>query len=74
MLETNASIVILLSVILSLSTKKKSWNVFTGIISGFLLQHALQGWCPPIPIFRRMGIRTSEEINQEKCSLKSYIK
>jgi hypothetical protein len=27
-------------------------------VGGFLLQHAVEGWCPPLPVFRRMGVRT----------------
>ncbi len=40
------------------------------IVAGFLLQHAVQGWCPPVPIFRRMGIRTAREIDSERYALK----
>ena len=35
-----------------------------------VLQHALQGWCPPVPLFRRLGFRTEAEINQERYALK----
>ena len=38
--------------------------------AGFLLQHALQGWCPPLPLLRRLGIRTSAEIHQEIIALR----
>jgi hypothetical protein len=41
------------------------------VVGGFLLKHALQGWCPPVPVFRRMGVRTQTEIEQEKMSLKA---
>ncbi|WP_111420331.1 efflux transporter outer membrane subunit, partial [Rhodoplanes roseus] len=27
----------------------------------FLFQHAIQGWCPPVPILRRLGFRTELE-------------
>lgn len=40
-------------------------------VTGFLLQHAIQGWCPPIPILRRLGFRTSDEINRERYALKA---
>jgi hypothetical protein len=36
----------------------------------FFLQHALQGWCPPLPIFRKLGYRTKDEIAKEKYALK----
>ncbi|HEX6963175.1 MAG TPA: hypothetical protein VF175_15015 [Lacipirellula sp.] len=41
------------------------------VVGGFLLQHALQGWCPPLPIFRRYGFRTQYEIEQERYALKA---
>lgn len=40
------------------------------IVAGFLLQHALQGWCPPLPVLRRLGYRTQSEIEQERYALK----
>lgn len=40
------------------------------IVAGFLLQHAIQGWCPPVPAFRRLGIRTAREIEAERYALK----
>ncbi len=41
------------------------------IVTGFLFQHAIQGWCPPLPVLRRRGFRTAEEINQERYALKA---
>jgi hypothetical protein len=35
----------------------------------FLLQHGLQGWCPPLPVLRRLGVRTQREIDAEKYAL-----
>jgi hypothetical protein len=37
----------------------------------FFAQHALQGWCPPIPVFRRFGVRTAREIARERYALKA---
>ena len=37
----------------------------------FLLQHALQGWCPPLPLFRRLGVRTAREIARERYALQA---
>lgn len=71
-LETNASSAIILSTVLGLTVNKK-WFVATGVVGGFLLQHAIQGWCPPVEVFRRMGIRTCSEINYEKNVLKSLL-
>ncbi len=41
------------------------------VVGGFLLQHAVQGWCPPLPVFRRMGVRTQTEIDEERNALKA---
>jgi hypothetical protein len=40
------------------------------VVGGFLLQHAVQGWCPPLPIFRHFGVRTQTEIDQKRYALK----
>ena len=39
------------------------------LVGAFLLQHALQGWCPPVPVLRRLGFRTSREIFEERLAL-----
>ncbi len=31
---------------------------------------AVQEWCPPVPVFRRLGVRTCQEIDEEKYALK----
>ncbi len=41
------------------------------LVSGFLFQHAIEGWCPPVPILRRLGFRTSYEIDEERQALKA---
>lgn len=48
----------------------KKWLMLPSIVLGFYVQHSLQGWCPPLPIFRKMGVRTRQEIEQEKYALK----
>lgn len=40
-------------------------------VCAFLLQHALQGWCPPVPVLRRLGFRTQREIFEERLALKA---
>src|SRR3569623_464655 len=41
------------------------------VVGGFLFQHAVQGWCPPLPVFRRLGFRTQTEIDYERYALKA---
>lgn len=68
-LEANAAAITLLSIILGFLFSYY-WFTFAGFISFFLLVHAVQGWCPPLPIIRRMGKRTPTEINNEKMAIK----
>ncbi len=49
----------------------KRFFALPAVVAGFLLQHALQGWCPPLPLFRRLGVRTAAEIDQERYALKA---
>lgn len=68
-LETNASVVFLTGLALGAFVDKR-WLAFCGVAAGFLLQHALQGWCPPLPLMRRLGIRTASEIEEEREALR----
>lgn len=68
-LEVNAASLIIISTLLGL-TSRRCWFILTGAVGAFLMQHAISGWCPPLPVVRKMGIRTAEEINAEKTALK----
>lgn len=68
-LETNASIIILISIALGILFSKW-WFLLSALVAYYLLQHAIQGWCPPLPIFRKLGVRTMSEINTERTVLK----
>jgi ABC-type proline/glycine betaine transport system permease subunit len=71
-LETNAASAIILTTALGFTVNRK-WFFATGVVGGFLLQHALQGWCPPVEVFRRLGVRTYSEISYEKEYLKNLL-
>lgn len=68
-LEANAATVILTGLALGSSADRR-WYLLSAAAAGFLLQHALQGWCPPLPLFRRLGVRTSKEIYEEITALR----
>jgi hypothetical protein len=40
---------------------------------GFLLHHAVRGWCPPVAVLRRMGFRTAREISAERVALEKRL-
>ena len=48
---------------------RRKWLLLSMIVQGFYIQHTLQGYCPPLPVLRRMGFRTTEEIEQERRGL-----
>jgi hypothetical protein len=68
-LEANAASVTLLGLGLGLTVNRKFlW--LPVIAATFLLEHALQGWCPPVSVLRRLGIRTAAEIHEEIIALR----
>jgi hypothetical protein len=69
-LEANAAAASLLGLTLGAFVHRR-WFVFPAVVAGFLLQHAVQGWCPPLPVFRRLGVRTAREIDEERTALKA---
>lgn len=69
-LEANASTLALTGAVLGTTINKK-WFWLTGGVLGFLFQHATSGWCPPLPILRKLGVRTQGEIDQERFALKA---
>lgn len=54
---------------LALTTSRK-WALLTCAALGFFLFHGLQGFDPPIPLLRKMGVRTRSEIDRELYALK----
>ena len=67
-IEANASTLALAGILLGITSDRR-WLALPALVSGFLLQHALQGWCPPVPVLRRLGFRTASEIEQERYAL-----
>ena len=68
-LTANAGAAVLIASLKCL--RKSKWFLLTGAVGFFMLQHSLQGFCPPAPILRKLGVRTSEEIGSEKAVLKT---
>ncbi len=68
-LETNASGLAFCGTVLGITVNRK-WLAVPLIVTGFLFQHAVQGWCPPLPVLRKLGVRTRGEIDREKYALK----
>ena len=69
-LEANAATVALIGLGLGTFVDRRFY-LLPAAVAGFLLQHAVQGWCPPVPVFRRLGVRTAREIDEERFALKA---
>lgn len=68
-LECNASVLAFTGTFLGLTVSKR-WLIVPLVVSGFLFQHAVEGWCPPLPVLRKLGYRTRGEIDREIVALK----
>jgi hypothetical protein len=68
-LEANAAVVSLIGLALGRLMNRR-WYFLPTAVATFLLQHAVQGWCPPVGLFRRLGVRTQREIDEERYALK----
>lgn len=45
--------------------------VLPGMVAAMVLLHGTHGWYPLLPLFRRLGIRTQNEIDRERYALKA---
>src|SRR5688572_14967581 len=70
LLQLNASALVVLGTLLG-ATLDRRFLLLPGAVLAFFAQHALQGWCPPIPVFRRRGVRTAREIERERYAIKA---
>ncbi len=53
------------------ATFGRRWLIIPALATGFIVEHALQGWAPPVPLLRRLGYRTLAEIDRERYALKA---
>jgi hypothetical protein len=68
LLEVNASTLAGTGLVLA-ARRNRVWLLLPATVLGFLLQHGIQGWCPPLAVFRRLGVRTRSEIDAERMAL-----
>lgn len=71
-LEVTSGINVLLGLALGLTVNRR-WLLLSAVSSSFLVQHTLQGWCPPLPVIRSLGVRTKNEIEQERDALMEML-
>jgi hypothetical protein len=69
-LQANASTLVVLGCILGAKVDRRFLLLPAAVLT-FFAQHALQGWCPPLPVLRRHGIRAAREIERERYAVKA---
>jgi len=69
-LEVHAAAIGLGGVVAAITVHRR-WFALPVAVLGFLLLHGIEGWCPPVPVFRRLGVRTRREIERERYALKA---
>jgi len=69
-LELNFSSVVLLGIALGTFSNRR-WYLLPAVAGCFMVQHVIEGWCPPLAILRRLGFRTADEINRERMAFKT---
>jgi hypothetical protein len=70
-LALGSSSLSLLGLALALASRRGRWLLVPIAVQAFYLQHTLQGWCPPLPLLRRLGFRTPREIGDERSALRA---
>lgn len=71
-LEVNFALIVVVTTFIG-AIRNKKWSLISTIAAVFMLQHSLQGWCPPLSLIRRLGVRTATEILEEKEALKRVL-
>lgn len=71
-IQANAASISLAGIALGAFVDRRFLLLPAGVCA-LLLQHALRGWCPAVPVLRRLGYRTQHEILAERLTLSRMI-
>jgi hypothetical protein len=69
-LETEAALMGLIGLGLGVGVDRR-FLALPAVVATMLIVHATHGWYPLLPLFRRMGLRTQDEIDRERYALKA---
>lgn len=67
-IEVEAPLMILAGLFLG-TRVHRGFLLISAFASSMVLVHSFQGWYPLLPIFRRLGFRTTREISEERQQL-----
>jgi hypothetical protein len=69
-IEAEAAATGLLGLTLAVAVNKR-FLLMPAMATAMMLLHAIHGWYPLLPILRRMGVRSQDEIERERYALKA---
>jgi hypothetical protein len=69
-LQVESSLMALLGLILGIKHHRR-FLILPAFVASMVLLHGVQGWYPMLPVFRRLKLRTCDEINRERYALKA---
>lgn len=69
-IELEAPTMIGLGAILG-ATLKRGWFALSALAASMVILHNTQGWYPLLPLLRRIGLRSQNEIEQERSALRA---
>lgn len=68
-IEIEAPLMIALGVSLGM-TRDRRWLALSAAAASMVLVHGFQGWYPLMPLLRRLGVRSQQEIEDERMALR----
>jgi hypothetical protein len=69
-IEAEAAIMGVSGLILGVMVDRR-FTAIPALVTSMMLLHSTQGWYPLLPLLRRMGVRTEDEIERERYALKA---
>ncbi len=54
-------------------TVDRAFILLPALAVATLAQYLLQGWCPPLPLLARLGLRSSSEIDRERYAIAARL-
>lgn len=67
-IEIEAPLMIALGAALALRRDRR-WLGLSAFAAAMVLTHSFQGWYPLLPVLRRLGVRSQDEIEEERMAL-----
>ncbi len=69
-LRFNISVLALAGVLFG-TYKKRRWSVLSIAVTAFIAQHLISKFCPTLPLLKKLGLQTHQEMEHEKYALKA---